>query len=106
MSSNNPARNFAPDYKTIYTNFVEGVYGPFDISLLLGESTAGREGLVLTQMAKIVMAPAEAVIVVEVLQNVINSYEETWGKIAKPKFTPQAEAKLAQQLEGKKTESV
>ena len=88
MSTDNPTRTTAPDYKTIYTNFVEAGYGPFDISLAFNESVLDGDNFMVTRLARVIMTPAEAVAVIDILKNVINNYEQTWGKIVPPVFQP------------------
>ena len=76
---------FAPDFRTIYTNFVEAGFGPYDISLTLVESSIDDEStVVLKRLAKVIMSPAEAQTVVTIMQDAIRSYESTWGKIVQP----------------------
>jgi hypothetical protein len=92
----------APDFKTIYTNFVEAGYGPFDISLLLSQSVIAGT-MTLTHLARVMMSPAEARVFLGVLQQAIDGYEHTWGKIVPPVFQPdlnKAESKEEQKTEG------
>jgi hypothetical protein len=94
MSSDNKIRVEAPDFKTIYTNFVESGYGPFDISIVLSQSVINSEGnMVLTHLARVMMSPAEAQILIGVLQQTVETYEQTWGKIVPPVFQPTLEKK-------------
>lgn len=93
MSSDDKTRVDAPDFKTIYTNFVESGYGPFDISLLLSQSVVSSNDIVLTHLARVMMSPAEAQILIGILQETLKNYEQTWGKIVPPSFQHDMENK-------------
>jgi hypothetical protein len=78
------------DFRTIYTNFVQAAFTPYDVSLVLGESEINDSGqLIVEQSARVVMSPAEAQAVVGILANAIMAYEQTWGKIVSPKMQEQ-----------------
>jgi hypothetical protein len=73
----------SPDFKTIYTNFVQSGYTAFDISLVLAE-TAGVDEMnafVIESKARVVMSPVEAKVVLAILSNTINKFEEQFGPI-------------------------
>jgi len=74
---------FAPDFKTIYTNFVQGAFSPLDIFLVVGEGMGpGIDGKpFVVQRAKIIMAPVEAKIVAAILNQAIAQYEKQFGRI-------------------------
>lgn len=102
-----PRIDEASDFRVVYTNYVQGLYGPFDISLQLAHSFVepGKEGYSVRWHTRVVMSPAEAMTLLNILTGTLKNYEDTWGKIVVPVFQPEAKAMLAQQLsEEKKTE--
>jgi hypothetical protein len=72
-----------PEFVTIYTNWVQSVYSPFDVALFLGEATGPTEGgrATIKRKAKIIMAVAEAKIVATILAGTVAKYEAQYGKI-------------------------
>jgi len=73
----------APDFKTIYTNFVNAAYSPLDVMLNIGE-TAGQtpEGRpLIIHRAKIIMTPAEAKIIAAIMNDLVARFEKQFGKI-------------------------
>ena len=73
----------APDFKTIYTNFVNAGLSPLDIILMVGEAIGpGPDGKpAILQRAKIIMTPVEAKIVCAILEDAVARYEKQFGKI-------------------------
>lgn len=71
------------DFKTIYTNFVNANYSPFDIVLMLGElmgpAPDGKQ--VVLQRAKVVMSPVEAKIVAAILNGAVSKFEKRFGRL-------------------------
>jgi hypothetical protein len=78
--------SYAPDYKNVYTNFVQGQFSPFDMSFMIGEALGpGPDGKqMILQKVRITMAPMEAKIVLMILANAIQKYEEQFGKLSIP----------------------
>jgi hypothetical protein len=78
-----PVAVAAPDFKTIYTNFVNAAFSPLDIFFTLGEAIGpGPDGRpVILQRAKIIMSPKEAKIVAAILMKAVADYEKKFGKI-------------------------
>ena len=73
----------APDFKSIYTNFVQAAFSPLDVFLMLGEAMGpAPDGKpVILQHAKVIMTPVEAKIVIQILQTTMAQYEKQFGKV-------------------------
>jgi hypothetical protein len=75
----------SPDFRSIYTNFVQSAYTPYDISLMLGETAGLEDGRWLVEnKARLIMSPPEAKVVLIVLQGAIENYERVYGEIKPP----------------------
>jgi hypothetical protein len=76
----------SPHFRTIYTNFVQSSFTPFDISVTLSENAGFNESeeIVIEQQARLVMAPLEARVLLRVLDNTIKLHERQFGKIPDP----------------------
>ncbi|MGA9647560.1 MAG: DUF3467 domain-containing protein [Candidatus Korobacteraceae bacterium] len=77
----------AADYKTIYTNHVQGGVTPFDISLEIGEAGGYNKHTnkwTVDLKAKVTMSPTEAKVVLAILAGTIKSFEEQFGPISIP----------------------
>ena len=82
----------APDFKSIYTNFVNAAFSPLDIFLILGEAMGvGPDGKpTVLQRAKVIMSPVEAKIVAAIFAQTVANFEKQYGKIEVAKeFMPQ-----------------
>jgi Protein of unknown function (DUF3467) len=77
----------APDFKTIYTNFVNAAFSPLDIFFVVGEAVGtDPEGKpIVVQRGKVIMSPMEAKIVAAIMVHTVAQYEKQFGKIAVPK---------------------
>lgn len=77
----------APDYKSMYINFVQAGYTPFDIGLLVGESAGytvdGGKHFVEFK-AKLVMTPLEAKVLAKIIGRTLEAYEKQFGVIEVP----------------------
>lgn len=82
-----PAPQFrnAPDFKSVYVNFVQSAATPVDISLIVGDANPTPSGVPDIEMKlRLIMAPLQAKIMVAMLHQVIRQYEEQYGKIPIP----------------------
>jgi Protein of unknown function (DUF3467) len=80
-----PVAVLAPDFKLIYTNFVQASFTPLDCSLILGEALGVENGRFTVQnKARVTMSPTEAKIVARLLLNTVRSYEKQFGEITVP----------------------
>jgi hypothetical protein len=77
---------FAPDFKSVYTNFVQGQFSPFDMSFMIGEALGpGPDGKqMIQQKVRITMAPMEAKIFLMIIANAVQNYEAQFGKLSIP----------------------
>ena len=74
-----------PDFKAIYTNFIQAGYTAFDISFLLGETAGVNEGkLMIETKARVAMSPLEAKMFLVMVGTVIQKYEAQFGTIIVP----------------------
>ncbi len=75
-----------PNFQVLYTNFVQSSVTPFDIALLIGQSTGfdGQQRLVVEHHARLIMSPLEAKIVNKILEGAIAQYEGIHGRIPEP----------------------
>jgi hypothetical protein len=78
--------SLAPDFKTVYTNFIQGQFSPFDMSFMIGEALGpGPDGKqMILEHLRIIMAPMEAKIFLMIIANGLKRYEEQFGKISVP----------------------
>ncbi|HEX9120811.1 MAG TPA: DUF3467 domain-containing protein [Terriglobales bacterium] len=76
----------SPEFRTVYTNFVQAGYTPFDVSLLIGESIGpdAKGNAVVEFKSRITMSPAEAKVVHKILGDLIMAYEKQFGAIQLP----------------------
>jgi hypothetical protein len=75
----------AADFKSIYVNFAQTAASPADISLGVGETMPTQTGITDVEIkARLVMAPVQAKIMLGMLYQVIQQYEQQFGKIAIP----------------------
>ncbi len=89
-----PDFTYASDYQTIYTNFIQSLYTPIDISLILGISGGFRDGKWhVENKARIIMAPKEALIMLGILRDAINAYQKNIGPINTTPPQPKQEEK-------------
>jgi hypothetical protein len=73
------------EYRTIYANWVQAAFGPFDISMLLGTAFAHpTQEMIVEQAARVVFSPIEAKLTAMILTNVIKSFENQFGEIKIP----------------------
>ena len=94
----------AADYKTYYTNFVQGGLTPFDISLEIGEASGlnpATNKWVVDVKAKITMSPSEAKVVLAILAGTINQYESQFGTVNIPTVVAAAQAAQAEAKKAK-----
>jgi hypothetical protein len=77
---------FATDFKTVYTNFIQGQFSPFDMSFLIAEALGpGPDGRpMILQKVRITMAPMEAKILLMIIADGLKKYEDQFGKISIP----------------------
>lgn len=73
----------APDFRTVYTNFVNAGFSPFDVTLMLGEVMGpGADGKqIVLQRIKVLMAAPEAKVVSMILADAVARYEKQFGII-------------------------
>jgi Protein of unknown function (DUF3467) len=76
----------SPDFKSIYANWAQTSFSPYEITLLVGEATqSATPNLVeIEQRARITFSPLEAKLVMAFLQNVLTKYEGQYGRVAIP----------------------
>ncbi len=76
----------SPDFKSIYSNFVQSGFTAFDIYLSFGETVGGTpDGTLPVEMkARVSMAPLEAKLVTLILASSVQKYEAQFGKIQVP----------------------
>ena len=81
-----PNSILAPDFKTVYTNFVSSALSPVDLFVVFGENLGpGPDGrMMVSQKVKVIMSPIEAKIVAATLVALIKGYEAKFGKIEVP----------------------
>jgi hypothetical protein len=93
VPSQQTIEGLAPDFKLIYTNYVQAGYTPLDVMLMVGETTGLNEGKVVVQhKARITMSPTEAKIVARILANTVKLFEKQFGEIVVPEgMMPQEE---------------
>jgi hypothetical protein len=93
VSPQQTMEGFAPDFKLIYTNYVQAGFTPLDVALMVGETTGLNEGKVVVQhKARITMSPTEAKIVARILANTVKLFEKQFGEIFVPEgMMPQEE---------------
>jgi hypothetical protein len=77
--------DLAPDFKLIYTNYVQASFTPLDVALLVGETVGAKLGKFMVQnKARITMSPTEAKIVARILANTVKLFEQQFGEIIVP----------------------
>jgi hypothetical protein len=80
-----PSVHNAPDFKSVYVNFVQTAASPTDISIGVGEASPTQTGIADLEMkARLVMAPLQAKIMVAMLIQAIQQYEKQFGEIVIP----------------------
>jgi len=81
----NPPVKLAPDYRSVYANFCRTTVSPWDISLTFGQliQIEGKQAGEGTphDMATIIVSPAEAKVVAQMLDQAIRQYESIFGEI-------------------------
>ncbi len=77
--------NKSADFKTVYANWVQTGFGPFDISLLFGDAVPSDLAVFeVEHKVRVQLNPAEAKILVAMLAECVNNYEKVFGKIHIP----------------------
>ena len=75
----------AVDFKSIYVNYIQTASSASDISIGIGETSPTPTGIVDVEMkARLVVAPLQAKIMLGMLFQVIQQYENKFGVIAIP----------------------
>jgi hypothetical protein len=72
------------EFQTIYTNHIQSTFSALDVSLLLGRVAAVQNQWALESLARVIMTPTEAKILVNIMTNTIKSYEARFGAISIP----------------------
>ena len=84
-SSPQPQIHNAPDFKSIYVNFVQTAASATDISIGVGETSPTQTGATDLEMkARIVVAPLQAKIMAAMLFQAIQQFEKQYGEIVIP----------------------
>jgi hypothetical protein len=79
-----PSINFTKtsDFKTLYVNYVQTFFTPFDMTLLVGQAVSvDPKAAEVEHKARIVMHPAEAKILSALLSQSVEQYEKQYGDI-------------------------
>jgi len=85
--TNTPKANVhnSTDFKSIYVNFAQTAAGPTDISIGVGEALPTETGIPDIEIkARLVMAPLQAKIMLALIYQVVQQYEQQFGKIVVP----------------------
>jgi hypothetical protein len=90
QSAPNPRPNLqihkATDFRSLYVNWVQGTFTPFDVSLAIGQiRSTGPTSFDVDHQANILFSPLEAKIALAMLGNLIRVYENRFGKVKIPK---------------------
>lgn len=78
------------NFRTVYANWVQATFTPFDISLVIGDyfPPAGPEEgsniLDVTQKFRVVFSPLEAKLAIGIFLQAMRNYETQFGKIVVP----------------------
>jgi hypothetical protein len=72
------------EFQTIYTNHIQSTFSALDVSLLLGRVAAIQNQWALESLARVIMSPTEAKILLNIMTNTIKSYEARFGVISVP----------------------
>jgi hypothetical protein len=74
----------APDFHTIYTNHIQATFSALDVSLLLGRVAALQNQWALESLARIIVTPTEAKVLLNIMTNTVKAYEARFGVINVP----------------------
>jgi hypothetical protein len=76
----------AENFKTLYANWVQASFTPFDISLVVGQAMSGNapSTFEVEQKARIIFHPLEAKVVIAMLGKAVETYEKQFGAIPVP----------------------
>src|SRR5436305_8728825 len=77
----------SPDFRTIYANFIQTAHTAFDVSFTFGETSGvvEEDGKALVeQKVRLVLTPLEALVLRQMLNNLIAMHQQQFGQIAVP----------------------
>jgi hypothetical protein len=73
------------DFRSIYSNWAQCAFSPFDITLIVGEAIPVPAGnFEVEQKARVIFHPAEAKVIAWMLLDTVKKYEDNFGKVAIP----------------------
>lgn len=72
------------DFKSIYANWIQTSFGPFDISMVFGDVQVSEATFEIEKRIRVQLHPAEIKILLAMLAGVIQNYENHFGKIILP----------------------
>ena len=84
----------SPDYRSVYANWVQCGFTPYDMSVVVGEAYPNPEvenAFDVERKLRLILSPLEAKLVVGMLFATIRAFEEKFGTIGIPE-------EMAQQL--------
>jgi hypothetical protein len=75
----------APDFRSIYANWVQATFSPHDISMMVGESfQTGPQIVGVEHKARIIFSPLEGKLLSVILRKIVETYETQFGEIVVP----------------------
>jgi len=76
----------ATDFRTLYVNWMQGSFSPFDITLAVGQTRpTGPSSFEIEHQANILFNPLEAKVAVVMLANLIRVFESNFGEVKIPR---------------------
>lgn len=75
----------SPNFRSIYTNWIQAQFSPHDFSFLLGEAfQPNPETIEVQHTGRVIMGPLEAKLLMFILGKLVSSYEQQFGLINIP----------------------
>jgi hypothetical protein len=76
----------APDFKSLYVNWMQGSLSPFELTLAVGQARpTSPTSFDVEHQANILMTPLEGKVAVAMLTNLILAFERQFGEVKIPK---------------------